>query len=131
MKPFISTYFLHGHKLNAFYFNPMCTIELNFKVNITRVGQMLVQVRTIIKFENGGTNLDRYKSHTGNIAKRRSTITPTHQLWQPRVRVYSEEKPARPHILHLAHPLKGFDCRSVKTGSRTQLAGQGKSPTCF
>ncbi|KAL4564870.1 hypothetical protein LXL04_028944 [Taraxacum kok-saghyz] len=24
---------------------------------------MLVQVRTIIKFENGGTNLDRYKSH--------------------------------------------------------------------
>ncbi|KAL4585952.1 hypothetical protein LXL04_010579 [Taraxacum kok-saghyz] len=25
--------------------------------------QMLVQVRTIIKFENGGTNLDRYKSH--------------------------------------------------------------------
>ncbi|KAL4578986.1 hypothetical protein LXL04_015121 [Taraxacum kok-saghyz] len=25
--------------------------------------QMLVQVRTIIKFENGGTNLARYKSH--------------------------------------------------------------------
>ncbi|KAL4584842.1 hypothetical protein LXL04_009452 [Taraxacum kok-saghyz] len=25
--------------------------------------KMLVQVRTIIKFENGGTNLDRYKSH--------------------------------------------------------------------
>ncbi|KAL4580307.1 hypothetical protein LXL04_016497 [Taraxacum kok-saghyz] len=25
---------------------------------------MLVQMRTIIKFENGGTNLDRYKSHT-------------------------------------------------------------------
>ncbi|KAL4561049.1 hypothetical protein LXL04_033211 [Taraxacum kok-saghyz] len=25
--------------------------------------RMLVQVRTIIKFENGGTNLDRYKSH--------------------------------------------------------------------
>ncbi|KAL4587648.1 hypothetical protein LXL04_000520 [Taraxacum kok-saghyz] len=24
---------------------------------------VLVQVRTIIKFENGGTNLDRYKSH--------------------------------------------------------------------
>ncbi|KAL4588932.1 hypothetical protein LXL04_001832 [Taraxacum kok-saghyz] len=25
--------------------------------------EMLVQMRTIIKFENGGTNLDRYKSH--------------------------------------------------------------------
>ncbi|KAL4577908.1 hypothetical protein LXL04_014023 [Taraxacum kok-saghyz] len=28
---------------------------------------MLVQVRTIIKFENGGTNLDRYKSHYTGI----------------------------------------------------------------
>ncbi|KAL4558267.1 hypothetical protein LXL04_036465 [Taraxacum kok-saghyz] len=28
---------------------------------------MLVQVRTIIKFENGGTNLDRYKSHLGSF----------------------------------------------------------------
>ncbi|KAL4577306.1 hypothetical protein LXL04_013412 [Taraxacum kok-saghyz] len=27
---------------------------------------MLVQVRTIIKFENGGTNLARYKSHSEN-----------------------------------------------------------------
>ncbi|KAL4570902.1 hypothetical protein LXL04_026566 [Taraxacum kok-saghyz] len=28
---------------------------------------MLVQMRTIIKFENGGTNLNRYKSHVINI----------------------------------------------------------------
>ncbi|KAL4572394.1 hypothetical protein LXL04_019168 [Taraxacum kok-saghyz] len=28
---------------------------------------MLVKARTIIKFENGGTNLDRYKSHVINI----------------------------------------------------------------
>ncbi|KAL4558896.1 hypothetical protein LXL04_037101 [Taraxacum kok-saghyz] len=36
-----------------------------FYVSVSHIGAMtmLVQVRTIIKFENGGTNLDRYKSH--------------------------------------------------------------------
>ncbi|KAL4587522.1 hypothetical protein LXL04_000393 [Taraxacum kok-saghyz] len=29
--------------------------------------RMLVQVRTIIKFENGGTNLARYKSHLSYV----------------------------------------------------------------
>ncbi|KAL4588903.1 hypothetical protein LXL04_001801 [Taraxacum kok-saghyz] len=33
------------------------------KTGIDGINHMLVQARTIIKFENGGTNLDRYKSH--------------------------------------------------------------------
>ncbi|KAL4571209.1 hypothetical protein LXL04_017962 [Taraxacum kok-saghyz] len=37
--------------------------EVGFLKGIT----MLVQMRTIIKFENGGTNLDRYKSHYSTI----------------------------------------------------------------
>ncbi|KAL4569246.1 hypothetical protein LXL04_024882 [Taraxacum kok-saghyz] len=33
------------------------------KTDFGTLQNMLVQVRTIIKFENGGTNLDKYKSH--------------------------------------------------------------------
>ncbi|KAL4559891.1 hypothetical protein LXL04_032037 [Taraxacum kok-saghyz] len=39
------------------------------------IENMLVQVRTIIKFENGGTNLDRYKSH--------NVVEPAHMLTIP------------------------------------------------
>ncbi|KAL4566565.1 hypothetical protein LXL04_030683 [Taraxacum kok-saghyz] len=38
---------------------------------------MLVQVRTIIKFENGGTNLDRYKSHTAALRRQKIDLRQT------------------------------------------------------
>ncbi|KAL4565848.1 hypothetical protein LXL04_029954 [Taraxacum kok-saghyz] len=43
--------------------------QISFLVCTSSSYQMLVQVRTIIKFENGETNLDRYKSHTREIIK--------------------------------------------------------------
>ncbi|KAL4592507.1 hypothetical protein LXL04_005505 [Taraxacum kok-saghyz] len=44
--------------------------------------EMLVQMRTIIKFENGGTNLNRYKSHSLLQRRFQPVIksTPTHAI---------------------------------------------------
>ncbi|KAL4577723.1 hypothetical protein LXL04_013836 [Taraxacum kok-saghyz] len=39
--------------------------------------KMLVQVRTIIKFENGGTNLARYKSHTAALRRQKIDLRQT------------------------------------------------------
>ncbi|KAL4575600.1 hypothetical protein LXL04_022448 [Taraxacum kok-saghyz] len=45
------------------------TISTNDLKNPDRGILMLVQVRTIIKFENGGTNLARYKSHSQDLLR--------------------------------------------------------------
>ncbi|KAL4568135.1 hypothetical protein LXL04_023737 [Taraxacum kok-saghyz] len=65
------------------------------KVNGLR---MLVQVRTIIKFENGGTNLERYKSHKPSTQSFHPISTPGYS---------SEINNYQFHTLHICAHLLG------------------------
>ncbi|KAL4585834.1 hypothetical protein LXL04_010460 [Taraxacum kok-saghyz] len=51
----------------SLYFRTVLSLPLfSSRSQVQSANAMLVQVRTIIKFENGGTNLARYKSHSSS-----------------------------------------------------------------
>ncbi|KAL4568196.1 hypothetical protein LXL04_023803 [Taraxacum kok-saghyz] len=56
-----------------FLFLHMC----NFFLKFLHMCNFLFLLRTIIKFENGGTNLDRYKSHTAALRRQKIDLRQT------------------------------------------------------
>ncbi|KAL4556025.1 hypothetical protein LXL04_038660 [Taraxacum kok-saghyz] len=68
-----------GSEINRCYLAKMLMTNMKevFSQKSSNNVNMLVQVRTIIKFENGGTNLDRYKSHTAALRRQKIDLRQT------------------------------------------------------